>query len=176
MKYLQTKLLSIPLVSLSLLATPSWAETPMQGDREFSVSGAGSSDKDFDDSAFAMELTFGQYLSSNSLIGVRQSATVTDSDGTDSNWNGSTRAFYDYHFGQQKLRPYLGANFGYIYGDSVEETFIAGPEAGLKYYVLPSTFIVAQVEYQFMFEDSDDADDRFDDGAFAYSIGIGFNF
>lgn len=158
------------------LSAQVFAELPTQGTKEFSLSGAGSSDKDFDNNAFAMDATYGHYLSSDAAIGVRQSATVSDSDGDDSQWNGATRFFYDYHFGNETWHPYIGANIGYIYGDSVEETFIAGPEVGLKYYVLPSTFIVAQMEYQFLFDDADEADNRFDDGAFAYGVGIGFNF
>ena len=176
MKYLQTKLLVIPFVSLSLFSAPGWADTPMQGANEFSISGAGSSDKEFDNNAFVMEASYSYYLSSAAAIGVRQSASVTDSEGNDSDWNGATRAFYDYHFGQQNLRPFLGLHLGYIYGESVEETFIAGPEAGLKYYVLPSTFILGQIEYQFLFEDANDVNDRFDDGAYAYSVGVGYNY
>lgn len=176
MKYIQTSLLFIPLVSFSLLSSLSWADVPTQGSREMSISGAGSSDKEFDDNAFAMEVSYGYYLSSATAFGVRQSASVTDSEGNDSNWNGATRFFYDYHFGQNNLRPYLGINVGYLYGESVEETFIAGPELGLKYYVLPSTFIAGQIEYQFLFEDASDANDRFDDGAYIYSIGVGYNF
>lgn len=175
MKHLQASLLSIPLVLLSVSAL-TWADTPAEGAKEFSLSGAGSSDKEFDNNAFALDATYGHYLSSVSAVGFRQSVSVTDSEGSNSDWNGSTRLFYDYHFGQEKLRPFLGANIGYIYGESVDETFIAGPELGLKYYVLPSTFIVAQIEYQFLFDSANDADSRFDDGAFAYGVGVGFNF
>lgn len=175
MKLVQASLLSVS-VALSSFSVLTWADTPAQGAKEFTLSGAGSSDKEFDNNVFALDASYGHYLSSASSIGVRQSVGVADSEGSDSEWNGSTRFFYDYHFGEQKWRPFLGVNIGYIYGESVDETFIAGPEAGLKYYVLPSTFIVAQVEYQFLFESADDADSRFDDGAFAYGVGIGFNF
>lgn len=175
MRNIKTSLLSLPLVFLSFSAL-TWADTPAQGAREFSISGTGSSDKEFDNNAFALDATYGYYLSSSSAIGFRQSASVTDSEGNDADWNGSTRFFYDYHFGEQKLRPFLGVNIGYIYGESVDETFIAGPELGLKYYVLPSTFIVGQIEYQFLFDSANDADSRFDDGAFAYGVGIGYNF
>jgi len=176
MKYIQTSLLFIPLVSFSLFSALSWADTPTQGARELSISGAGSSDKEFNDNAFAMEVSYGYYLSPATTFGVRQLASVTDSEGNNSNWNGATRFFYDYHLGQENLRPYLGINIGYLYGESVEDTFIAGPELGLKYYVLQSTFVVGQLEYQVLFEDTSDANDRFDDGAYIYSIGMGYNF
>jgi hypothetical protein len=175
MKLVQASLISVS-VALSSFSALTWADTPTEGTKEFTLSGAGSSDKEFDNNAFALDASFGHYLSSASEIGIRQSVGVSDSEGSDSQWNGSTRFFYDYHFGEGKLRPFLGLNIGYIYGESVEETFIAGPEVGLKYYVLPTTFITAQVEYQFLFESAHDADSRFDDGAFAYGVGIGFNF
>lgn len=176
MKHLQANLLYVPLISLSLFSAVSLADAPMQGTREFSVSGAGSSDKEFDNNTFAMEASYGKYLSSAAAVGVRQSISVVDSQEGDTDWNGATRVFYDYHFRQQNMRPFVGAHIGYVYGDSVEESFIAGPEAGFKYYVLPSTFVVAQIEYQFLFEEANDANDRYDDGAFAYSVGMGFNF
>lgn len=56
------------------------------------------------------------------------------------------------------------------------ESFIAGPEAGIKYFVNDTTFINLGVEYEFVFEDADKADDAFDDGRFVYLLGIGFRF
>jgi hypothetical protein len=37
-------------------------------------------------------------------------------------------------------------------------------------------FIFGRIEYQFFFENSDQADDAFEDGQFVYSIGVGFRF
>jgi hypothetical protein len=81
----------------------------------------------------------------------------------------------DFNFPFERYVPYLGATIGYLYGDdSVDEQFIAGPEAGLKSFVNDTTFILAAVEYQFLFDDADDADEAFDDGRFVYTLGIGF--
>ena len=49
-------------------------------------------------------------------------------------------------------------------------------ELGLKYYVLSKTYILARLDYQWFFEDSEDIDDTFDDGAWQNTVGIGFNF
>jgi|SRR5829696_7823074 len=70
------------------------------------------------------------------------------------------------------------ASLGYVYGDLVNDRFIAGPEAGLKLYFHENhdVFIFGRIEYQFFFEDSDNADDTFEDGQFVYSIGVGFGF
>ncbi len=91
-------------------------------------------------------------------------------------WDGSTRVFYDYHFGTGNARPFVGVSLGGLYGEEVDETFMGGPEVGIKYWVHDQTFITAMAEYQFLFKSGSDARDRYDDGAFFYSVGVGFNF
>ncbi|WP_336470237.1 hypothetical protein [Stutzerimonas stutzeri] len=140
------------------------------------LGGAGSSDKDFDDTVFSVQGSWGQYLSESSLWGVRQTVNARDTEGESVKFDGSTRVFYDYHFGNGKARPFIGASIGGVYGDRVDETFMAGPEIGFKYWVQDKTFITAMAEYQFLFKSGSDAQDRYDDGVFLYSIGIGFNY
>lgn len=164
----------------AILLTTTFSATgllaaPVEGTREVTLSGAGGSDKDFETNTFTIDGSYAYYFAPNTAAGVRQSVSVADREGQESQWNGSTRVFYDYLFGDV-IRPFVGANIGYIYGDFVEESFIAGPELGLKHYVLQNTFVNVGIEYQFIFEDADEADNAFDDGAFAYSLGIGFNF
>ncbi|WP_445398428.1 hypothetical protein [Zobellella sp. An-6] len=152
---------------------------PSAGDREFSLSGTGSSNKDFDSSSFGISVDYGWYLSDRMLAGIRQSISYADVEGEDLSddfWNGSTRGFVDYHFGQGAARPFVGATLGGIYGDGVKDTGTAGLEAGLKYYMLPSTFVQARAEYQFLFDSGDSASDNFDNGAWAYVLGMGINF
>lgn len=152
---------------------------PRTGDREFTLAGTGSSDDDLDNTSAGISAELGWYLSRQLAVGVRQSVNFADIEGEDLSddfWNGATRGFLDYHFGQGALRPFVGASLGMIYGDGVEDTGFAGPEVGLKYYVLPQTFVLGRAEYQFFFEDADDADEAFDDGSFAYVLGVGFNF
>lgn len=168
-------LVKLPLMIACLSTASIVSAQPVEGSREVTLSGAGGSDNEFDNNIFSLEGSYGVYLSPQSIVGVRQSVGFSDTEGQESSWNGATRGFFDYHFGDE-IRPYVGAMFGYVYGDGVEETFIAGPEVGIKSYVLENTFITANVEYQFFFEDADNADSRFDDGAFAYSVGMGFNF
>ena len=166
---------------LAILPGLSFAQTvgPEAGDREFTLSGTGSSDKDFDNSSFGISADLGWYRTDQFVWGIRQSLNFTDIQGEDISddfWNGSTRGYVDYHFGQGAARPFVGASLGGIYGDGVIDTGVAGLEAGLKYYVLEKTFILARAEYQFFFENSDDAEDNFDDGAWNYVFGVGFNF
>ena len=58
--------------------------------------------------------------------------------------------------------------------DGVKEQFIAGPELGLKAFLTPKAFVYVNAEYQFLFDDADQADDNFNDGRFVYSLGLGF--
>lgn len=150
---------------------------PGAGSGEFSLAGTGSSDKDFNNSILAADVGVGRYLTPTSEVGLRQSVGFSDSDTGGSVWSGASRLFYDFHFDTgTKMRPLIGVNLGYIYGDQVDETFIGGPEIGLKYYVLDQTFISVLVEYQLLFDSATDIDSRYDDGVLAYGIGMGFNF
>lgn len=165
------------LLASSAMAQGTGAIGPTTGDREFSISGTGSSNKDFDNGSFGVSGDYGWYLSDQTLVGIRQSVNFADTAGdSDNMWNGSTRGFADYHFGQGAARPFVGASLGGIYGDAVKDTGIAGLETGLKYYMLPSTFVQGRAEYQFLFDDSNSAQDNYDNGVWAYTIGMGINF
>jgi hypothetical protein len=161
---------------IALMATGTLAlGGPIEGTREITLSGAGGSDKKFDNNLFNAQGTYGVYMSPQTLLGVRQSLGIAKRDNENSDWNGTTSGFVDYHYGD-KYRPYIGASLGYIYGDGVEETFVGGPEVGLKAYLAPDTFVAFNVEYLFLFDSANDVDSQYDDGAFGYSLGLGFNF
>ncbi|WP_442908963.1 hypothetical protein [Halopseudomonas sp.] len=149
---------------------------PSTGDNEITLSGAGASDNDFDNNNISFQGSWGEYLSDSSLWGLRQSVGVSDSEGESTNFSGSTRVFYDYHFGSGPAKPFIGASIGGIYGDGVDDSFMAGPEVGLKYWVKDDVFITGMMEYQFLFKNGDGASDNYDDGAIFYSVGVGFNY
>ncbi len=109
----------------------------VEGDRSFDLSGNGSSDDDFNTTAFGGSASLGYSLTDSQKMGVRQDINVVEIEDADNRWNGVTRAFYDYQFDLGRLQPFVGANFGFGYGDIADESFIAGPEAGLQYYVNP---------------------------------------
>ncbi|MCB1844697.1 MAG: outer membrane beta-barrel protein [Halioglobus sp.] len=160
-----------------LLAAPLVADAaPEAGDGSVSIFGTGASDKNFDGNNFGVAGEIGYYGSDQLLYGIRQSVSGSAGDDVSDAWNGATRLFADYHFGSGPALPYVGANIGAIYGDGVKNTGSAGLEAGVKYYVLDKTFINFGVEYAFLFDDGDDIDNSFDDGAFFYNLGVGFNF
>lgn len=167
------------LASAVLLMAPvsTFAQSgnPYQtGVREFTIVGSGSSDESFDNTSLNTSFSIGQFFTDNLQGAVRQD--ISFSDVGSSNWNGSTRLVADYHFGSGRLVPLIGITLGYLYGDNVEEQFIAGPEAGLKFFMNATTFVYGLIEYQFLFDDADDADDNFDDGRWVYGIGLGMTF
>ncbi len=170
------------------LAVPVFAQTqrnnttvnnwgPEAGDWEFSLGGGGTNDKNFDNGGFNVDAELGKYLTDDFAVAVRQSWNYTEVSG-DSVWSATSRVAIDYYIPlfDDHLRPFIGANLGYVYGENVDDTWAAGPEAGVKWYVKDETFIYGRAEYQFLFEDGDDASDNFDDGIWLYTVGIGFNF
>ncbi len=146
-----------------------------KGQWEMTLVGSGTSDESLNGTTLSTEAGIGYFISDNLELTVRQGIAYADRPGND-DWNGSTRAGLDFHFGFDPLYPFIGVGFGMLYGDSVNEQFIAGPQGGLKCLVNHTTFLFAMAEYEFLFDDADDVDDNFDDGRFVYSIGIGFTF
>lgn len=146
------------------------------GDHEITLSGTGSNNNDFDSGNFGVSGSYGYYFTPALEVSLRQSLNWSGAEDSDDSWNAATRVAVDYHFNTTgRFRPFIGANIGYIYGDSVNETGTIGPEVGLKYFVNDTTFFLVQTEYQWFFEDSD-VGDQFDDGAFQHTIGLGFVF
>ncbi len=143
---------------------------------ELQLLGAGSNDNDFEAGGFTLTGQLGYYFNDQWQLAVRQAATYTDT-GDDNTWNASTRVGGYYHFNyspEQRWVPYAGVTLGYIYGDAVHDTFIAGPEVGVRFFVNDTTFIGVSVAYDFLFDKPGDADSAFDDGIFVYGVGIGF--
>jgi outer membrane protein W len=124
-------------------------------------------------------VSIGYFLTNDLELSVRQTLSYTDiSAAGGSAWDGSTRLALDWHFtmgDRGQVRPFIGANIGYVYGDSVSDTWEAAPEAGIKVMVGSNAFIYVMVEYQFFFN-TDSSSDVFSDGQFLYTAGVGFRF
>jgi hypothetical protein len=150
---------------------------PLEKQWEFRLSGSGSNDTDFAAGGFNVDATLGYHFTDQLELVGRQSFGYSDFG--DSSWSGGTRlgGYYNFNFDEdQKIVPYAGVNLGYIYGDAVADTFVAGPEAGLKWFVNDTTFVYGSVSYEFFFDKANDIDSNFSDGQFVYGLGIGFKF
>lgn len=161
--------------SMAFAQAGDFQPPPRLGTWEATLSGSGTSDRDFDNNALGITGSIGTYMHPNVLVGVRQTVTWAGTEDDDV-FTGATRVFADWIFDLGRWQPYIGASFGGIYGENVNNTFAAGPELGVKYYADNNTFIYAQTEYQFTFRDSDEVGDAFRDGGFFHAIGVGFNF
>lgn len=148
------------------------------GEYEFSLGGNGVSNQDFDNSAGGVGASLGYYLTDQLEVLLRQSITYSNPSPGGTVWNGSTRGALDLHFTSPwaPVRPFVGVNLGGVYGDAVEDTWAAGLEAGAKFYVQPKTFIYVMGEYSWFFEEATEADNRFNDGQYLWSVGLGYNF
>jgi hypothetical protein len=147
------------------------------GEHEFTLGGGGATNKDFDESFGGVNFSYGWYTSPTQEFVLRQSINYSNPSNGGQAWNGSTRFAFDQHFAARgALRPFIGANIGGVYGDSVRDTFAAGLEGGAKFYVQPRTFIYAMAEYGWFFRRARHLDDRFNDGQFNWGLGVGFNF
>jgi hypothetical protein len=153
---------------------------PSKGDREFSIAGAGSSDKRFKSGTFGVSGDYGWYLSEHKVWGIRQSvnyASIRGESLKNDFWNASTRGYFNYQFGAGPSRPFVGGSLGAIYGDGVKNSGFAGLETGVKYYLNPKTYFLGRVEYQFFFsKERREFDEGFKDGAWVYTVGLGYNF
>jgi hypothetical protein len=150
---------------------------PRDGDWEVTLSGVGVNDEDFDAGGASLAANVGYFLTDQFEIGARQTVTFADAGNVGNTaWDGSTRAFADFHFLLERFVPFIGVNFGAIYGDSVNESLEAAPEAGLKWFLQERAFLLGMAEYQFFFDDDEQIDDAFEDGQWVYTVGFGLLF
>ena len=149
------------------------------GTWELTLTGSGTSNEDADAGNAALQFSLGYFVFDQFELLVRQGVGYTDNDdvtGGGTSVIASTAVGVDYHFDLDRWQPFIGAAIGYNYGDSdVDETWFAGPEGGIKFYVKDDTFLYGLVQYQWFFDDSETFEDNANDGAFLYAVGIGFN-
>lgn len=162
--------------ALVVLPTVAAFGQTARGPFELTLGGTGANGPNFDGFSAAVNGSLGYYFNDNLELSVRQSFAYSDIAGR--SWDASTRVALDYHFilgDQGQIQPFVGGNIGYVYGDSVHDTWEAAPEAGIKWYVNAATFVYFSVEYQFFFDQHSNST-AFSDGQFIYGLGIGFRF
>lgn len=163
--------LIVPTLAL-LLAMPAIAMANFSmGDTTFTLSGTGSSDTSFDHNNFAGSFSLGHFFTDNWEGLLRQDVGISNVDSS-TMINAATSLGLDYNWNLGDWVPFAGANIGYIYGSGVDDTFFAGPEAGVKYFINTTTFVQALVQYQWFFDRMRDFD-NFDEDRFVYGLGMG---
>jgi hypothetical protein len=137
------------------------------GDKAFTISGIGSSTEGFADNAFATEGELSWFLSDQWEFAIRQAVAIVDEEGSDDEWAGRTRLALDYNFNMGTIVPFVGFAAGWQYGD-VEDTYIGGPEVGLRWFVNDTTYLQFRMEYECLADDLDTG--------YNYLVGVGFRF
>jgi hypothetical protein len=147
------------------------------GPWEFTVGGAGASNDDFDAGGAQASASVGYYFNEVIELVVRQNGTFSDAgEGSPDLWNGASRAALDVHIPLGPVVPFVGGQVGYVYGDGVRDSMLAGPEAGVKIYLKDDAFLLVSAEYQFFFDRGDSLNTAFDDGQLLYGLSIGLRF
>lgn len=167
----------IVLGVVGLLPALAFAQ-PQAGDWELTLNGAGTGNKELSAASLGAGAGVGYFFTKNAEVGIRQAISYSDYDhdndghrtGGGTSWDGGTSVFGDWHFDLDRWQPFAGVSLGYVYGDSTNDTWIAGLEGGVKYYLHRNAFLYGSVEYQF------DLRGAFGDGQFVYNLGIGVNF
>jgi hypothetical protein len=159
------KLYLLPV--LAIFAIPAVASAQFQaGNWAMTLSGSGSNDQDFRTVDLAGNFSLGYFLTNAAEVEVRQGIVYGDGG---SAWSGQTLGAFDWHFDMDRFQPFVGVNAGYAYGSSGNnDAWLGGPEVGLKYFVNSTTFVEAVAAYEFNLQEG------IDDGAFLYSLGLGF--
>jgi hypothetical protein len=162
-------------ISVLCLVLPSagFAQGFVQGDKELLLNGAGTSDRDFDSTMFSVQGSFGYFFTSHIEGSIRQSLGFSKVEHEGSSWDATTRGAVDYNFDLGRFWPFVGGSIGYVYGDRITDTWEAGLEGGLKFFVNNTTFLIGMLEYQW-FLHSGDTGSESDTGQFVYVVGIGF--
>jgi len=150
---------------------------------EVTLGGGGTNDEHFDVGNGNLNVGVGYYFNEVFELVVRQSMSYSDDErpggGDDDDvWDFQTRVALDAHLPLGRFVPYIGANLGYLYGDTrvTNDTLAAGPEAGVKIYLQPDAFLHIGIEYEFFFDTQTNLDDAFETGQVFYSAGFGLRF
>src|SRR3569623_1736299 len=82
---------------------------PKAGDNEFTLSGGGTSKKQFDRSTVTLSLIYGKYITDSWQWSIRQGAFGADV-ASDNHWNCASRLAVYYHWYFDRWRPLVGLN------------------------------------------------------------------
>ena len=165
------KTLTTLLFSTTLLASSAAMAEQQAKNFEFMLAGADKSAKSFDQNDGGITAQLGFFLTKSIELGIRQNAFINSNNGNTSVVAASA-VFADYHFDAGKFQPFIGVGGFFNYGGGANQNFDIGPEAGIKYFVLPKTFFVAQGSYLRRVDD-------IGSGGLSYALfnlGIGFDF
>jgi len=125
---------------------------------------------------FNADLAYGLYLDNPAWqVGIRQSYNLLHDRDRSDLWSLTTVPYLDYHFlGWEQWVPFVGGFVGATYNDR-DITGTIGPQAGIKAFISPSTFVSFRYRYEWFFDKLRSSDVRDTSGAnHVGTIGIGY--
>lgn len=144
---------------------------------EVTVAGSGANDQDFNAGSAGLNASVGYYFTEIFELVFRQNAAFADAgSGSRDIWNFGSAVALDVHIPLGAVVPFVGVNAGFNYGDTVEESWMAGPEAGVKIYFKSDVFLQVIAQWDFVFDVNNRVGDAFDDGTIFYGLGLGARF
>jgi hypothetical protein len=144
---------------------------PRQGDWEGFIGGSGSSSSgEFNDNNLGVSASIGYYVFNWMPVSLRQAVATRFGSAVEDEWDFATTGAIDFQAPLGRFQPFIGVFGGYSYGD--QNSALAGPEGGIKFYVNESTFIQGLMQYGWLLDKSFESDE----GRAVYTIGMGFNF
>jgi hypothetical protein len=154
------------------------AAQPQGGDNELQLTGSFFRSTGSGEGALNADVVYSYFLEwPNWEIGLRQSIVYNYNSEEEDTWNAVTAPFFNYNFlgisHRHELVPYIGALLGAVYNDD-DITGTTGPQAGVKWYVSDSTFLVANYRYEWFFNELSNANDS-QDANHVVAFGIGYN-
>lgn len=139
------------------------------GDFELTLQATGTSPANTGTFIAGGGIGVGYFLTDDLELGVQQTASYSDTG--DATLIATTTGSADINIGlDSNLILFAGAFGGATYGD-IETSWIVGPEAGVKVFVADSTLIAFTVRYGIPVDNG-----SFDDGDFAYNLGLSWRF
>jgi hypothetical protein len=161
------------LIVIAICLVPAIAKAQARGPWELELGGSGQNSSRFNGVTASANGALSYFLTDQFEIGVRQQVGYSDIGAT--NWTGTTAIGADFNLplgDQGQFVPYGGGQVGYIYGDGVHNTWVGGPEAGIKVFLNNSTFIYASIGWDIFF-DKHSTTTAFSDGQIIYGLGLG---
>jgi hypothetical protein len=169
------KLLSLAgLIVVGAMVMPAPAvAAPVGGDSEVQISGGAFHAQGSDTGAFNANLSYGYFFNPVWELGIRQGINYTFRDKASDFWTATTTPFMHFHLPLGIFVPYLGGGIGAAYNDR-DITGVIGPDAGVKIFFNPQTFLNLGYRYEYFFSKFKDVDNNSNHGNHIGAIGIGF--
>ena len=157
------------------IAVPAFA-MPQGGTNEIEVNAGYFRALGTGGGTFNGDVMYGIYLDDPAWeIGLRQAFNYVQRRRASNFWTATTAPFVNYHIRgvMDGVVPFVGGQLGAVWNDD-DFTGTVGPDAGLKFYMSDSTYMVTRYRYEWFFDKFETIDETA--GAnHVVTVGLGYN-